>query len=228
MEHQQALAQAKGAQLEPRAVAREGVHTAWPGALFARLGGVLVVLAVVHNQLKAPLVWSFRAARRQVGSLVAVEHALEVAIGAHLASELVRRRRNVAGVLLLVFIGDGVAAVIEAELQQPAEYTQRFAGVADAAGGRATVDVGDVLRRDRAPVDFSRGGLLPALDTREAALHPRSVAAHRECQAFTARRVSVRLPVAVARFAQGRHEVLCIGEHIHVGVRGVFIAWQPA
>src|SRR5207248_2749429 len=92
--------------------------------------------------------------------------------------------------------------------------------IEDAGVVVAAIEGREVLPRDRAPVDLSRGSVGPSLDAREESLDPRTIAMNRE-----ARRADVVLGPAAVRLEDG-HEVFCVGEDVDVRLAGVVVLRQ--
>jgi hypothetical protein len=181
------------------------------------------VFAVVEDQLKTPVGGQRRKplGGGQVGGVVAVEDLFEVAVGADDPVGLAAGERHVGAVFGFVHVADRVAAIIEAHIQQPAEYPGGVGGVGDAAGRGLAIQTGDVAGGDGAPMHVTGGGVGPSFDAREPGLHPRPVGAH-------LKRLGPDLAWWDGRRGPGlveqRHEILGAGEHEHVGIDRVLIA----
>ena len=144
MEHQHALAQAMGPHFKRRAVRREGVLAGLPCVDLLWCGIGLVVLAIVEHDFEVPVAVARRLRPRlaglkfgQIRYVIAVENALEIAIGGTPWVLLVAtillvglRKINVFGVLRFVVIRNDVALVVVALADEPAEDTFRISGSA--------------------------------------------------------------------------------------------------
>src|ERR671916_2669473 len=132
---------------------------------------LVVALVVVEDRLEQPaLVGQLgrvgRApARVAIRRPVTVPDALQVAVGRARAVALVGLREiDVLVVLRRVLVDDGVALVVVALADKPAEDPSLIAGIEDARAGRFAVPRRDVVLGDRAPIDIGGGGaVFPAL-----------------------------------------------------------------
>lgn len=177
VEHQHALTQAIGADLEARAVRRERVGTEMPRLFFPDGHGCFgVMLAVVEHQLGQPVRPRRRGRRgEQVGevrNVVAVGNALYVSIGRtrkKRAIALVKgRRRDACGVLPLVAIDHDVALVVMDLADEPRENACLIVWIEDPTLGSLTVPARDVVFGDRAPEHIGRvADIGPELYARE-------------------------------------------------------------
>src|SRR5207302_2487098 len=80
-------------------------------------------------------------------------------------------------VLGLVLIDKGVAFVVVALADQPAEDACGISRVSDTALGRPAVQGGDIVSTDGAPMGLARLKVGPALDAGEQPLDARAIAA---------------------------------------------------
>ena len=225
VKHQQPPAQPVGADLKAGPVAGERVRPACPWGVFCGGGCGRVVFAVVEHHLEAPVVGQSRKLfiPRQVRGVVAVEDAFEVAVGADDPMRFAGGVGHVGAVFGLVEVADGVAAVIEAQIQQPAEDPGGVGGVGDAALRVLAVQVGDVAAADGAPVHISGCQVGPAFDAGEPGFHPWPVGAHSKvCSPIC---VDAWGP-GVTGFLKQPDEVFIARKHEHVGVDGVVVAGQ--
>jgi hypothetical protein len=185
MEHQDAPAQPVGAHLEARAIDRERVVAAAPGArLVERMGVVRAVLAVVEDELEAPV--GGQGCPRCVGKVGEVRHAVAVAHTLDVAVGTARRAAAVAlvqvhgvhalRVFRLVAVARDVALVVVGLADQPTERAARVGRVRDPALLGAAVPGGDVVARNGSPEGVRRIGCVrPMLDASEQALDARAV-----------------------------------------------------
>ena len=234
VEHQHAAAPPVGPDLKARPVGGERVRTARPWPVRFRQRRVLVVVAVVEDDLEHPA--------RPVGARggaavtggwpghpVAVPDALRVAArrpGPLGAVALARQPGPHVGVVLgQVVVHGGVASVVVGLADQPAEHPGRVGRVRDAAGRGGAVERGHVARCDRSPVRLARGEVAPALDPREQALDSRPVPLDLVPPAGRGAVLGHLHPGAVA-FLPERDQVLGSAQDEGVGVRVVLVPWQ--
>ncbi len=235
VEHQHPVAAPVGADLEAGAVLRERVGPGGPGLPGERTGPhppvllvrrpvrirrhlLQVALVVVEHHLEQPVGRGDLGPHRP-GGRVAVPDPGEVAVGAARAVALARPRGvDVAVVLGHVLVDDGVALVVVALADQPAEHA---GALGDRAPRRAAVDRGDVVVADDAPVRRARLPVRPALDAGEQPLHARPVAVDRH----PGDALLVHLTGAVRQ--QDGDQVLGAGQREDVGLGAALIARQP-
>src|SRR5664279_3008154 len=146
------------------------------------------MFAVVQNKFETPVcgqrsfgrggqVWKIRYP-------VAVENVLQVAIcsASHICAIAFVNLGEVdgSGVLLLVLVGNYVPFVVIALADQPTEYMAGVCGIGNPAFGRFTVPCGDIVLAYGTPECVLRIDQIdPAFDTREQALHSRSITINR-------------------------------------------------
>ena len=224
MEHEHATTKPVGADLEPRPVARKRVEPAGPVRAVVRGWRVLIVLAIVENELEVKVAWRLR-----IGD-VAVEDAFQVQVrekGALLESPLlVNRRRDAVAVLRLVHVADNVAPIVVGLFEEPPKHTLVavwIRGVGDARLRALAVDTRDVVLGRGLPVDVAVG-LGHSLDAREGGFDSRPVT-------LTSRERSRRERHNVAHpglavLAQSGNEILGPGQNEGVAIPVVAVLGQ--
>ena len=158
---------------------------------------------------------------------VPVLDAFQVAVGrAHAVALVGLASIHIVGVLCCVFVDDGVALVVVALADEPAEDARRIGWrrthwIEDAGIVVLSVQRGYVVACDRSPMDLAGCNLGPALDAGEQTLDARSVAMD-----YVPWRGHVVLESCAVRL-ENRHQVLGAGQNENVRFFGVLILWQP-
>src|SRR5712691_2892186 len=135
---------------------------------------------IVKDHVKGPIIrWDYciiRLARCFITILDAFQIPIcETSRIRKSISFLRQRWVNVVRVLLLVFIKNNIALVIIAFFKQPFEHTRAIVRISYSAARAFSVDAGNVILRNRSPMDFTGIFILPALDTSKQSFNPWAV-----------------------------------------------------
>ena len=189
------------------------------------------MLAVVEDHMEIPPSRQYRGGGRQwVGVVrcgVAVADVFEIPLSANAAVRLVEGRRHIVQILGLIAIGNDIALVVMALLEQPLEYSGPTGRICQSSVGVDAVQAGNVVFGNGSPEGAAIDRVGPMLDPGKQAFNARPISLHRVHDAGVVRgRQAFSNPVA-ALHDERRDEIFHIGEDEDIRFLGVPILGKP-